>query len=132
MVSSMTPNRPLRWGFLFAALVLGVGAVILLTRALAWPNQADVPKAPPEAGLRVESVLAQVLMREAGLTARQDPLVLASEEVNAFLAGHVEVRDSPVWPIRVEIYPTEVELGGATTVGHLVEAGLGQLFGRLL
>src|SRR5262249_32931965 len=108
MVSSVTMCRGVRWGVLVAALVLGGVSVTFLTRALAWPDQADGPQPPPEAGLRVESVLAQVLMREAGLTARQDPLVLASEEVNAFLAGHVEVRDSPVWPVRVHIYPTEV------------------------
>src|SRR5262249_11999610 len=132
MVSSVTTHRGVWWGFLVAALVLGGASVIFLTRALAWPDQADGRKPPPEAGLRVESVLAQVLMREAGPAAPEDPLVLASEEVNAFLAGHVEVRDSPVWPVRVQIYPTEVELGGATTVRRLVEAGLGQPFGRLL
>jgi hypothetical protein len=80
----------------------------------------------------VESVLAQLLMREAGLTSRQEPLVLAAEEVNAFLAGHLQVRDSPVWPIRVQIYPGEIELGGPTTLGRLAEAGLGRPLAGLL
>jgi len=71
-------------------------------------------------------------MREAGLTTRQDPLVLMSDEVNAFLTGHLEVRDSPVWPVRVQIYAADVELGGATTVGRLVEAGVGQPLAWLL
>jgi hypothetical protein len=80
----------------------------------------------------VESVLAQLLVREAGLSTRQEPLVLTADELNAFLAGHVEVRDSPVWPVRVQILPAEVELGGSTTLGRLAEAGLGQAFAGLL
>jgi hypothetical protein len=113
-------------------LVLGGGTVVMLTRALALPEDAAPIGSDPQAGFRVESVLAQLLLREAGLSARQDPLVLAADEVNAFLAGHVEVRDSPVWPVRVRIYPTEVELGGPTTLGRLVEAGSAQPLAWLL
>lgn len=117
---------------ILGALVLGTGGVILLARSLSMPPEAGPLRPAPEAGLRVESVLAQLLLREAGLSARQDPLVLTSEEVNAFLADHVEVRDSPVWPIRVQIDPSAVELGGITTVGRLVEAGLGVPLVRFL
>lgn len=105
---------------------------MVLARSLAWPEGAGTLRSAPDAGLRVESVLAQLLMREAGLTARQEPLVLAAEEVNAFLAGHLQVRDSPVWPIRVQIYPGEIELGGPTTLGRLAEAGLGRPLAGLL
>ena len=77
-------------------------------------------------------MLAQLFLREAGLSARQDPLVLSAEEVNAFLANHVEVRDSPVWPVQVRISPAEVELGGPTTLGRLVEASVGASLAQLL
>ena len=76
--------------------------------------------------------MAQLFLREAGLSTRQDPLVLVADEVNAFLAGHVEVRDSPVWPVQVQIHPTEVELGGATTVGQLVETSMGASLAQVL
>ena len=100
-----------------------------------WPGPArpDRPAPEPEAGLRVQSVLAQLLLREAGLSSRQDPLVLTAAEVNAFLAEHVEVRDAPVWPVRVQIDPDGVELGGATTLGRLVEAsGWDRRLGRFV
>jgi len=116
---------------ILGALILGGGALIL-ARALAWPEGARPLPPEPGAGPRVQAVLAQLFLREAGLSSRQDPLVLQATEVNAFLAGYVEVRDSPVWPIRVQIDREGVELGGATTVGRLVEAGLGRTLVRLL
>jgi hypothetical protein len=123
-----------RWGLflVLAALVLGAGGVTVLARVLAWPSQPEPAQPPPDAGTRVEGVLAQLLLREAGLSTRQDPLVLGAEEVNAFLARQVQVRDSPVWPVRVQIYPAEVELGGPTTLGRLAEASIGERLGRLL
>jgi hypothetical protein len=124
MVAAVSQQGAFRWGLVVVlALTLG-GGVALGARSLSWPPDAVPTRPAPEAGLRVESILAQLVMREAGLSSRQEPLVLPAEEVNAFLAGHVEVRDSPVWPVRVQIYPTEVELGGATTLGRLVEAGV--------
>jgi hypothetical protein len=117
---------------ILGALVLVLGGALVLGRALAWPEGTG-PLAPdPKAGLRVQSVLAQLLLREAGLSSRQDPLVLSAVEVNAFITGHVEVRDAPVWPVRVQIDPDGVELGGATTLGRLVEVGLGSALARIL
>lgn len=117
---------------ILGVLVLGVAGMVILARALALPNEAG-PLAPDrQAGLHVQSVLAQLLLREAGLSSRQDPLVLSAPAVNAFLSGHVEVRDPPVWPVRVQIDPEGVELGGLTTLGRLVEAGLGSTPGRVL
>src|SRR5262245_11236837 len=109
-----------------AALLVAIGGSVILTRALATPDEAAPLAVDPQAGLRVQSAVAQLLLREAGLSSRQEPLVLSAAEVNAFLAGHVEVRDPPVWPVRVQIYPDGVELGGATTLGRLVETGLGR------
>src|SRR5262249_46662161 len=133
-VAPMSRPSAFRWGGLLAlaALALGGGSIVVVARALAWPAQASPPPLPPDAGLRVESVLAQLFLREAGLSARQDPLVLAAEEVNAFLARHVEVRDAPVWPVRVQVYPEEVELGGPTTLGRLVEESTGATLAGLL
>ena len=122
----------LRWGVLLVLLLGGGAGVTILTRSLSWPGQAVAPRSPSDSGLRVEGVLAQLFLREAGLSTRQDPLVLVADEVNAFLAGHVEVRDSPVWPVQVKIHPTEVELGGATTVGQLVETAIGASLAQVL
>ncbi len=82
--------------------------------------------------MRVQSVLAQLLLREAGLSTRQDPLTLTAPEVNAFLAEHVQVRDAPVWPVRVQIATDGVELSGVTTLGRLIPAALGSWAGAIL
>jgi hypothetical protein len=113
-------------------LTLALAGVGVLWRGLAWPDEAGVVTPDPRAGLHVQSVLAQLFLRESGLTSRQDPLVLTAGEVNAFLAGHVEVKDPPVWPVRVAIGPDGVELGGATSLGRLAEGVLGSASTRML
>lgn len=119
---------------ILGTLVLVLGGALVLGRALAWPEGAEalVPDPQAGAGLRAQSVLAQLFLREAGLSSRQDPLVLSAAEVNAFIRWHVEVRDAPVWPVRVQIDLDGVELGGATTLGRLGEAGLGSALARIL
>ena len=114
------------------ALLVGVGGGLVLVRTLAWPSDAGRPASHPQAGLRVQSVLAQLLLREAGVSSRQDPLVLTDAEVNAFLLEHVQVRDAPIWPVRVQIEPDGVELGGATTLTQLVTSALGPGVGGLV
>src|SRR5262245_23183603 len=109
-------------------IVLGLtgGAIAIGARLTTWPDVRDhLAGADPQAGLQVQHVLAQLVLREAGLTSRQDPLVLTAVQVNAFLAGHVEVRDPPVWPVRVEIGSDGLEVGGVTTVRRLVASGVG-------
>jgi hypothetical protein len=113
-------------------LLVAVAGSVVLARALATPDEAAPAAVDPQAGLRVQSAVAQLLLREAGLSSRQEPVILSAAEVNAFLAGHVEVRDPPVWPVRVQVYPDGVELGGATTLGRLVQAGFGWGLAALL
>jgi hypothetical protein len=132
MVASMARPRSLVVALGALAVLLGLGAGAILALALSWPDEAEPAPFNPEAGRHVQSVIAQLLLREAGLTSRQDPLTLTAADVNAFLAGHVEVRDPPVWPVRVQIEPDGMALGGATTLGRLLEAGLGPTPGRLL
>ena len=112
------------------ALLAGIGAGLVLLRILSGPADPEAPSIDPQAGLRVQSVVAQLLLREAGLSARQDPLILTGAEVTAFLIQHVQVRDAPVWPVRVLIEPDGVEVGGATTLGQLITSALGSAAGR--
>ncbi len=57
--------------------------------------------------------------------------MLTTADVNAFLAGHVEVRDPPVWPVQVRVDAERVELGGTTTLGKLLRRGTGWPAGPL-
>ena len=107
------------------ALVLGAVGGLVLVRTLDWPSEASPPASDPQAGLRVQNALAQLLLREAGLSPRQDPLILTAAEVNAFLLDHVQVRDAPVWPVQVQIESDGIELGGATTLARLIAASVG-------
>jgi hypothetical protein len=66
------------------------------------------------------------------LSSRQDPLLLTAAEVNAFLLEHVHIRDAPVWPVRVQIEPDGVELGGATTLTKLMISAVGSGLGGLV
>jgi hypothetical protein len=103
-----------------------------MVMALGWPEQAYPPSPDPQAGPRFQSVLAQLLLREGGLSSRQDPLPLSAADINAFLAGHVKVTDPPVWPVQVWIDAGGVGAGGVTTLGRLVTAGLNPGLGKVL
>ncbi len=128
--------RPqVRRGLLALALVtLGVAAAgtWLAVMALGWPDQAQRAAPDAAAGRRFQGVLAQLLLRDAGLSSRRDPLLLTAADVNAFLAGHVEVRDPPVWPVQVWIDADGIGAGGVTTLGRLVAAGVSAGLGRVL
>ena len=107
------------------ALAFSGVAAVATARVLAWPEDAGRLAPDPAAGRRFQSVLAQLVLRESGLSSRQDPLDLTAADVNAFLEHHVEVKDPPVWPIRVRLEAGHLELGGATTLGKLLHRGLG-------
>jgi len=130
MVTSMTSRSSRTLALVTLAMALAVAG--LTAMVLAWPEQAAPGQPDPQAGRRFQSVLAQLLLRETGLSSRQEPLVFTEAEVNAFLAGHVAVRDPPVWPVRVRMDADGVELGGATTLERLLDAGLGSRQGQLL
>ena len=132
MVGSMRWPAGRRGLLIVASLAIGALGGILLARALAGPDEAGMAAPEPGAGLRVQSVVAQLLLREAGLSHRQDPLALTAIEVSTFLAEHVQIRDAPVWPVRVEIAADGVQLGGVTTLGRLVPAALGSWAGAIL
>jgi hypothetical protein len=124
-----------RRGLLALALVtLGVAAAgtWVTVMALGWPDQARLAPPDPAAGRHFQGVLAQLLLRDTGLSTRQDPLALTVADVNAFLSGHVEVRNPPVWPVQVWIDGDGVGAGGVTTLGRLVSAGVSPRLARAL
>ena len=123
MVADMArrPEIPLA----VVGLVLAIGVAWGTARALSWPDEG-APVAPdPLGGRRFQSVLAQLLLRESGLSSREEPLALSAADVNAFLRYQVEVRDAPVWPVQVRLEAEGVQIGGASTLRKLADRGLG-------
>lgn len=98
---------------------LAVALAVLALRFLAGPVLPELPADDPAVGLRVQHVVAQVLLREAGLSARADPLAITPAEASVFLARHVRVADPPAWPLRVGLGPGWIELEGPTSLGRL-------------
>jgi hypothetical protein len=132
MVGSMRWPGGRSGRLIIASLFCGALGGVFLARALAGPEGAPLAAPDPGAGLRVQSVVAQLFLREAGLSHRQDPLALTAVEVSTFLAEHIQIRDAPVWPVRVEIAADGVQLGGVTTVGRLIPAAMGSWAGAIL
>lgn len=105
---------------LAASLLLVVGGRLLAGPLIAAPTLDEAA-----AGLRVQHIVAQLLLREAGLTSRADPLAVSPAEANVFLARHLRLADPPAWPLRVRLGAGWVELEGSATLGRLLErAGL--------
>lgn len=95
----------------------------LASRLLATPVPEDsLPD--HRAGLRVQHAVAQLLLREAGLTSRQDPLVVTSAEINAFLTQHARPTQIPVWPLRVRLGSGWVEAEGPSTLGAVLASSV--------
>lgn len=103
-----------------AGLSAVVGSVLAL-RVLGTPDAAAGPSPPPAAGLGAQRALAELLLREAGMSSRSDPVILTDAEVNAFIEHHLEVRRARLSPLRVRLEAGRVEVTGRTTVGRLLE-----------
>lgn len=118
----MTPRRRLVLG-LIAVVLAGAGAWVG-AQILTGPDDPGGEPPDREAGRRFQAVLAQLVLRDAGLSSRQEPLALSAADINAFLAGNVEIRDPPVWPVRVWIDANGIGAGGTTTAGRLLGRGV--------
>ncbi len=109
-------------GLLLVAALAGAAAgVVLADRLLDQPEDPPVP-ADSGAGVRAQGRLAEILLREAGLSRRSEPVELPVAELNALLARHVEARRLPVRTLRVAAGPGWLDAAGGVPVGRLLEA----------
>jgi len=116
---------------LVVLILLAVGAGTFAYRVLASPPEHEAGFTA-EDGLRAQGKLAEILKRQAGLSSRQDPVVLTEPEINAFLARHLESRHLRLDPLRVRLRPGRVEVSGGLPVDALLQrsplAGLRPFF----
>jgi hypothetical protein len=69
-------------------LALAAAGVYWGVRLLGTPTAVAAAPADGAAGFRVQETVAQLLLREARLSRRREPLVVTDAELNAFLGRH--------------------------------------------
>ncbi len=110
---------------LAVVLASGAAALVLAVRLLGQPD--GIPPGDPQAGLRVQHVIAQILLRQEGLSRDTEPLVLDASDVNAFLARHAWVRDVPTeWPPGIRLGQGRVHVLARTSPGRLLRGRSGR------
>src|SRR5512145_108670 len=115
-----------RIGVIFAGLAAigatGAGGVLAL-RLLGVPDAGLAPAPSPAGGARVTHVVAEIMMRGAGVSSRTEPLQISAVELNGFLARHVEARRLPLRPLLLHAEDGRLEVAGRTPVSRLEAAG---------
>src|SRR5262245_14825421 len=94
-----------------------LGGGLLAIRLLAQP-EAGLLAPARQSGSRVQQILGELVMRATGVSARSDPLTLTSDDLNGFLARHVEARRLPYRPVLVQAGEGELQLTGRTSLGQ--------------
>jgi len=108
-------------GFILCVLV---GAGIIGWNILYYPQNPEQvrPTYSSEEALRGQQKLAEILLRDAGLSFRRDPVVISQRELNGFLARHLqESRGMPFSPLILRFRRGEVAVEGGVTVGSLLQ-----------
>jgi hypothetical protein len=119
-VVRMSRGRSIPWRAV-AGILAGLALTLPVARGLARPpGMEDATLGDPLARLQAQHVLVQLALREAGVVAGVDPLVLTPAEVNAFLA-QLQIAHLPVRPLRVRLDRGSVQIGGPTPLGRLLE-----------
>jgi hypothetical protein len=104
---------------LVAVLAAAVAGATLSARLLGQPAAATVDRPDPEAGLRAQHRLAELVIRAGGLAGHDQPIPLTAAELNALLTRHVEARRLPLFPIVVRAGDGLLELSGRTSLRQL-------------
>ena len=106
--------------------VLALTAVVLLGGIALSTNLFDLPSLPrqdfsQEDGRRFQQKVAEILLREANVSSRKDPIVITQRELNAFLQRHLlESEKIRVSPMTVQFTRGKVEVQGQTELRYLL------------
>jgi len=102
-----------------------IGGFIFLGYVFDYPENPEKlrPVYSSEDGVRGQQKLAELLVREAGLSTRRDPIVITQRELNGFLARHLqESRGIPFSPLILRFGRGDVALEGGTTLATLLRS----------
>lgn len=111
----------LRVTLLSSGLAVSFGVAFLVSRLLSTPLAALSPPPDAGAGLRFQQTVAQILLRQSGLSHQREPLTVSADEINAFLSRHFESRQPGPWPVMVQVESGWIEVAGRTSARRLLE-----------
>jgi len=102
-------------------LVAGILAGVLLSAAIFTnPVGTVLSTYTPQDGRAGQQKLAEILLRDRGLTRGKGPVIITQQELNGFLAHHfLESSRIPLKPLVVRLTPGIFEVQGQTTLGRL-------------
>ncbi len=101
-------------------LVAGIGGLLLSSAVYAIPERTAPPGYTVLDGLSGQQKLAEILLREQGLSRVKSPIVITQRELNGFLAHHLEKSGRiPLNPLIVQLTPGILEIQGRTSLGRL-------------
>lgn len=101
----------------------GVVGVMLSSAVFAIPEGAGTPDYTAEDGRAGQQKLAEILLRERGLSRAKGQIIITQPELNGFLANHLDTSERvPMNPLIVRLSPGIVEIQGRTAFSRLLVA----------
>jgi hypothetical protein len=113
---------------LLVVVALALGGVFMSTNLFAAPTIRAVPYTRND-GYSAQQKLFELVQRQAGRSARRDPVVFTEAEANAFLSRHLDQAGLPLSPIVVRFTKGELQVQGQTQARNLLK---GPPFAQLL
>lgn len=105
---------------LVGLLIAGIGGLLFSSAIFAIPESSAPPGYTVQDGRVGQQKLAEILLRERGLSRGKGPVVITQRELNGFLAHHLAESDRiPLNPLIVRLTPGILEIQGQTTLGRL-------------
>lgn len=104
-------------GFLLA----GMGALLFSSAIFAVPEGIAAADYTAQDARMGQQKLAEIVLRERGLSRGRGPIVITQRELNGFLTHHLEESDRiPLNPLSVRLVPGNMEVQGRTTFAQLL------------
>lgn len=101
-------------------LAIGAGALFLAGTIFDIPHEPRTTDYTPADGYRAQQKLIEVVLAEFRSFPRREPVVLTTQELNAFLARHLAEQENMLFsPLIVGLKPGTVEIQGKTALKNL-------------
>lgn len=105
---------------LIGLLVAGIAGLLISSAIFAIPEGNAQRPYTAQDGLLGQQKLAEIVLRERGLSRGKSPVIITERELNGFLAHHLDESSRiRMNPLIVRLTPGTLEIQGQTTLGQL-------------